>query len=109
MDCWLVFVRDCSRPCNCLSEHPLALSSNPGIAENDNVIIIDEEIVIPCCIATVNKIKTSQINNTSRVYIYLKNCSALNEYNMNKVMRVIRSMNPVITVINIDQSLCAMY
>ncbi|GAB6946344.1 hypothetical protein JCM16161A_04740 [Vulcanisaeta sp. JCM 16161] len=109
MNCWLILVRDCSRPCNCSSEHPLVLSSNPGIVENDNVIIIDEETRIPCCIAAVNKIKVSQINDTLRVHIYLKDCGVLNEYTMNRIMSIIRSMNPIITAINIDQSLCVIY
>ena len=108
MNCWLVFVEDCSRPCNCLSEHPLILNSNPGIIEGDGIIIVDEEARIPCCVATVDRVKFSKVNEELKIYTYLRDCSVPNEINMNEIMRIIRSMSSVsfiIKVININQRL----
>lgn len=106
MNCWLVFIEDCSRPCNCVSEHPLVLNSNPGINKDDNVIIVDEETRVPCCMATVNNIKFSVINNTPRIYIYLKDCKTPSENSMYEIMRVIRSVSYMIKIMNISQNLC---
>ncbi|GAB6944876.1 hypothetical protein [Vulcanisaeta sp. JCM 14467] len=106
MNCWLVFVEDCSRPCNCLSEHPLILSSNPGIAEGDYVIIVDKEMRTPCCIAVINNVKSSKINGELRVYAYLKDCDIPIGDLMNRIMKVIRSVGYV-KIMNVNQYLCA--
>ncbi|GGI72668.1 hypothetical protein [Vulcanisaeta souniana] len=74
--------------------------------ENDYVIIIDEEARIPCCMATINRIRVSQVNGKTRVYIYLMHCDVLNEATMNRVMRIMRSVDPIITIINANQDLC---
>ncbi len=106
MNCWLIFASDCSRPCNCLSEHPLVLNSNPGILEGDNVIITDEDARIPCCVATVSNIRSFKINEEPRIYVYLKNCGIPNENKMDKVIKVIRSVSLSIKVMNVDVDLC---
>ncbi len=59
--------------------------------------------------AIANNIKSSEINRESRVYIYLKNCDVLSGDAMDRIMRIIRSMNFVIKNINIDKSLCVKY
>ncbi|ADN50856.1 hypothetical protein Vdis_1470 [Vulcanisaeta distributa DSM 14429] len=106
MNCWLVLIGDCSRPCNCTSEHPLVLSSNPGITKDDGIVIVDEGTRIPCCIAIVNDVKFLKMNEEIRIYVYLKDCDVPSEDNINRIMKIIRSLGYTIKITSIDQSLC---
>ncbi|WP_054854417.1 hypothetical protein [Vulcanisaeta distributa] len=70
------------------------MNSNPGIINGDSVIIVDEETRTPCCVATASNIRSSKVDEGSRVYIYLKDCGILNENTMDVIARIIRSMTP---------------
>ena len=110
MNCWLVFVEDCSRPCSCLSEHPLILNSNPGIIEGDALVIVEEDVRLPCCIAKVNSIKSLSVGEGLRVYIYLRDCEPPSEDMMNEIMKALKSINfmnliMVSKVVNINQKI----